>query len=197
MRILVVEDEKKVAKALRDGLEAHHYDVDVAATGEDGFFLVGQETYDLVLLDLMLPKRDGLEVLTALRRRGLQTPVLVLTAKDTVEDRVQGLDLGADDYLVKPFAFPELLARIRALLRRGRPDQVLKLHEGDLEMDLVTRRVTRAGRVLELTAKEFDLLEYLLAITATSSRARCSRATCRPQCRPAQRWARQAIELRN
>jgi DNA-binding response OmpR family regulator len=162
MRILVVEDEKKVAKALRDGLEAHHYDVDVAATGEDGFFLVGQETYDLVLLDLMLPKRDGLEVLTALRRRGLQTPVLVLTAKDTVEDRVQGLDLGADDYLVKPFAFPELLARIRALLRRGRPDQVLKLHEGDLEMDLVTRRVTRAGRVLELTAKEFDLLEYLL-----------------------------------
>jgi two-component system, OmpR family, copper resistance phosphate regulon response regulator CusR len=91
MRILVVEDEKKVAKALRDGLEAHHYDVDVAATGEDGFFLVGQETYDLVLLDLMLPKRDGLEVLTALRRRGLQTPVLVLTAKDTVEDRVQGL----------------------------------------------------------------------------------------------------------
>ena len=162
MRILVVEDEKKVAKALRDGLEAHHYDVDVAATGEDGFFLMGQETYDLVLLDLMLPKRDGLEVLTALRRRGLQTPVLVLTAKDTVEDRVQGLDLGADDYLVKPFAFPELLARIRALLRRGRPDQVLKLHEGDLEMDLVTRRVTRAGRVLELTAKEFDLLEYLL-----------------------------------
>ena len=96
----------------------------------------------------MLPKRDGLEVLTALRRRGLQTPVLVLTAKDTVEDRVQGLDLGADDYLVKPFTFPELLARIRALLRRGRPDQVLKLHEGDLEMDLVTRRVTRAGRVL-------------------------------------------------
>ena len=123
---------------------------------------MGQEAYDLVLLDLMLPKRDGLEVLTALRRRGLQTPVLVLTAKDTVEDRVQGLDLGADDYLVKPFAFPELLARIRALLRRGRPDQVLKLHEGDLEMDLVTRRVTRAGRVLELTAKEFDLLEYLL-----------------------------------
>ena len=102
MRILVVEDEKKVAKALRDGLEAHHYDVDVAATGEDGFFLVGQETYDLVLLDLMLPKRDGLEVLTGLRRRGLQTPVLVLTAKDTVEDRVQGLDLGADSQRLMP-----------------------------------------------------------------------------------------------
>ena len=162
MRILVVEDDKKVAKALREGLQAEHYDVRVAATGEEGFFLVNHELFDLVLLDLMLPRRDGIEVLTTLRKRGLQTPVLILTARDTVEDRVQGLDLGADDYLVKPFAFPELVARIRALLRRGRMDQVLKLQLDDLEMDLLTRRVARRGLTLDLTAKEFELLEYLL-----------------------------------
>ena len=162
MRILVVEDDRKVAKALREGLQAEHYDVRVASNGEEGFFLVHHETFDVVLLDLMLPRRDGIEVLTTLRKRGLQTPVLILTAKDTVEDRVHGLDLGADDYLVKPFAFPELVARIRALLRRGRMDQVLKLQLDDLEMDLVTRRVTRRGSPIELTAKEFELLEYLL-----------------------------------
>jgi two-component system copper resistance phosphate regulon response regulator CusR len=162
MRILVVEDDRKVAKALREGLQAEHYDVRVASNGEEGFFLVNHETFDVVLLDLMLPRRDGIEVLTTLRKRGLQTPVLILTAKDTVEDRVHGLDLGADDYLVKPFAFPELVARIRALLRRGRMDQVLKLQLDDLEMDLITRRVTRRGAVIELTAKEFELLEYLL-----------------------------------
>src|SRR5437899_3467808 len=162
MRVLVVEDEKKVAKAVREGLEAEHYDVRVAASGEEGFFLVNHETFDCVVLDLMLPHRDGLEVLTTLRKRGLQTPVLILTAKDTINDRVRGLDSGADDYLVKPFAIPELLARIRALLRRGRPEQVLKLQHEDLEMDLVTRKVVRAGQTLELTAKEFEILEYLL-----------------------------------
>jgi len=162
VRILVVEDDKKVARALREGLQGEHYDVRVASTGEEGFFLVNHEVFDLVLLDLMLPRRDGVEVLTTLRKRGLQTPVLILTAKDTVDDRVQGLDLGADDYLVKPFAFPELVARIRALLRRGRMDQVLKLQLDDLEMDLLTRRVTRRGLTLDLTAKEFELLEYLL-----------------------------------
>jgi len=162
VRVLIVEDEKKVAKALRDGLEAEHYEVRVASTGEEGFFLVNHESFDVVVLDLMLPQRDGLEVLTTLRRRGLQTPVLILTAKDTVDDRVHGLDSGADDYLVKPFAFPELLARIRALLRRGRPDQILKLQQDDLAMDLVTRNVARAGQTLELTVKEFELLEYLL-----------------------------------
>ena len=162
MRILVVEDDKKVARALREGLQAEHYDVRVVSTGEEGFFLVNHELFDLVLLDLMLPRRDGIEVLTTLRKRGLQTPVLILTARDTVEDRVQGLDLGADDYLVKPFAFPELVARIRALLRRGRMDQVLKLQLDDLEMDLLTRRVARRGLTLDLTAKEFELLEYLL-----------------------------------
>src|SRR5215467_12743650 len=148
MRVLVVEDERKVAKALRDGLEAERYDVSVAASGEEGFFLVNREIFDLVLLDLMLPRRDGIEVLTTLRRRGLQTPVLILTAKDTVEDRVHGLDLGADDYLVKPFAFPELVARIRALLRRGRMDQVLRLQLDDLEMDLITRKVSRGGSII-------------------------------------------------
>jgi len=114
------------------------------------------------VLDLMLPHRDGIEVLTTLRKRGLQTPVLILTARDTVHDRVRGLDSGADDYLVKPFALPELLARIRALLRRGRTDQILKLRQDDLEMDLVTRKVVRAGQTLELTVKEFEVLEYLL-----------------------------------
>jgi len=162
MRILVVEDEKKVARALREGLEGEQYEVEVAATGEDGFFLVNHETFDLIILDLMLPKRDGLEVLRTLRKRGLQTPVLILTAKDTVEDRVAGLDRGADDYLIKPFAFPELLARIRALLRRGRTDQVLRLKIADLEMDLVTRNTSRAGKPLELTGKEFELLEYFM-----------------------------------
>lgn len=162
MRILVVEDEKKVAKALKEGLEAEHYEVTVAHTGEEGFYLVSSQTFDLVLLDLMLPGRDGIEVLRTLRSRELQTPVLILTAKDAVEDRVLGLDSGADDYLVKPFAFPELLARIRALLRRGRTDQALKLKLADLEMDLVTRKVIRTGKSIDLTGKEFELLEYLL-----------------------------------
>jgi two-component system copper resistance phosphate regulon response regulator CusR len=162
VRILVVEDEQKVARALREGLEAERYDVDVASTGEEGFFLVNNKSFDLVLLDLMLPRRDGIEVLTTLRRRGLQTPVLILTAKDTVDDRVHGLDSGADDYLVKPFAFSELLARIRALVRRDRSEQALKLQQGNLEMDVVTRTVRRAGQAVELTVKEFELLEYLL-----------------------------------
>jgi len=162
VRILVIEDEAKVARALKEGLEGEHYQVVVARTGEEGFFLVNAETFDLVLLDLMLPGRAGLEVLAACRRRGLHTPVLILTARDAVEDRVHGLDSGADDYVVKPFAFPELLARIRALLRRGRPDQVLRLKALDLEMDLVTHTVTRGRQVLDLSAREFELLEYLL-----------------------------------
>src|SRR3989475_9798864 len=162
MRVLVVEDEKKVARALREGLEAEHYDVRVASSGEEGFFLVNHEPFDCVVLDLMLPHRDGLEILATVRKRGLQTPVLILTAKDTVSDRVRGLDSGADDYLVKPFAFPELLARIRALLRRGRSDQILRFKVADLEMDLVTRKVTRSNQVLDLGPREFDLLEYLI-----------------------------------
>jgi two-component system copper resistance phosphate regulon response regulator CusR len=162
VRILVVEDEKKVAKALEEGLEAEHYEVAVAHTGEDGFYLISTQAFDLVLLDLMLPGRSGLEILRAMRSRGLRTPVLILTARDAIEDRVQGLDCGADDYLVKPFAFAELLARIRALLRRGKAEPVLRLTCDELEIDMVTRAVSRSGQPLDLTAREFDLLEYLL-----------------------------------
>jgi DNA-binding response OmpR family regulator len=162
MRLLVIEDEAKVAQALKEGLESEHYEVVVAKTGEDGFFRANAEVFDLLVLDLMLPGRDGIEVLTTLRKRGTQTPVLILTAKDAIEDRVLGLDSGADDYLVKPFAFSELLARTRALLRRGRIDQVLRLKASDLEMDLVTRKVTRSSQMLDVTAREFELLEYLL-----------------------------------
>ncbi len=162
MRILVIEDEPKVARALKEGLSAEHYDVAVAPTGEDGFFRVSSESFDLIVLDLTLPGRDGLEILRTLRERKLQTPVLILTARDAVEDRVKGLDAGADDYLVKPFAFAALVVRIRALLRRGRPDQVLRLMVGDLEMDLITRRVTRGERDVDLTPREYELLEYLL-----------------------------------
>jgi DNA-binding response OmpR family regulator len=161
-RILVVEDEAKVARALREGLEHERYEVVIAPTGEEGFFLVNAEEFDLVILDLMLPGRDGLEVLSTLRKRGLDTPVLILTARDAVEDRVNGLDRGADDYLVKPFAFPELLARVRARLRRVRGDQPLGLRLADLEMELTPRKVRRAGHELQLTVREFELLEYLL-----------------------------------
>lgn len=162
MHLLVIEDEKKVAEALRKGLEAEQYRVTVAHTGEEGFFQLNAEVFDLVILDLMLPGRDGIEVLTTLRRRGFEAPVLILSARDAVEDRVTGLDSGADDYLVKPFAFPELLARIRLLLRRGRNDQGARLMVADLEMDPVTRRVTRHGEPLELTGREYELLEYLV-----------------------------------
>lgn len=126
------------------------------------FFFATTQAFDLILLDLMLPGRSGLEILTALRKQKCQTPVLILTARDAVEDRVEGLDTGADDYVVKPFAFPELLARIRALTRRGRPEQALRLRLADLELDCVTKKVTRGKQEIDLTAKEFDLLEYLL-----------------------------------
>ena len=147
---------------LAAALQGEHYDVVVAATGEDGFFRASAEAFDLVVLDLMLPGRSGLEILQTLRQRRLETPVLILTARDGVDDRVTGLDLGADDYLVKPFALPELLARIRALLRRGRPSEAFRLKAADLELDLVTRRAVRGDRLLDLTVREFELLEYLL-----------------------------------
>ncbi len=162
MHILLVEDEPKVAGAVRKGLEVEGYAVTVAATGEDGFFLATTQTFDLILLDLMLPGRDGLEILEALRDRQCETPVLILTARDSVEDRVRGLDVGADDYLIKPFAFPELLARIRALTRRGRTDRALRLKLATLELDCVTRKVTRDGRDIAVTGREFELLEYLM-----------------------------------
>ena len=160
--MLIVEDERKLAQVLASALQAEHYDVVVAATGEDGFYRANAERFDLVVLDLMLPGRSGLEILQTLRQRQIDTPVLILTARDGVDDRVLGLDGGADDYLVKPFALPELLARIRALLRRGRPSDLLRLKAADLEVDLVARRVVRGDRPIELTSREFDLLEYLL-----------------------------------
>ena len=161
-RVLVVEDERKVAQAIKEGLEGNSYSVTVAHTGEDGFFLASSEPFDLVVLDVMLPGRNGIEVLSAIRRQGRKTPVLLLTAKDSIEDRVSGLDAGADDYLVKPFAFPELLARARALLRRGKAESTTRLKIHDLEMDLIARSVKRGKRVIDLTAREFEMLEYLL-----------------------------------
>jgi len=162
MRILVVEDEVKVAKALKEGLEDERYEAVMAHTGEDAFFRINTEQFDVIVLDVMLPGRDGLQILTSIRKHGIDTPVLLLTARDSLEDRVAGLNSGADDYLVKPFAFAELVARIRALLRRGRTAETLRLSVGDLDMDLVTRKVIRAGRSVELTTREFELLEYLL-----------------------------------
>lgn len=162
MRILVIEDEHKLAQALQESLASLHYDVVHASSGEEGFYIASTQTFDLVILDLNLPVRDGIEVLQSLRSQGWKTPVLILTARDGLDNRVQGLDSGADDYLVKPFAFPELHARIRALARRGRVDEVAKLHCADLEMDRLARTVTRAGKSIDLTAKEFELLEFLL-----------------------------------
>jgi two-component system, OmpR family, copper resistance phosphate regulon response regulator CusR len=162
VRILIVEDEEKMAKALRAGLEADQFSVSVAHTGEDGFFLASTEPFDLLILDLMLPRRDGMEVLAALRKKNLSMPVLILTSRDTVRDRVRGLNAGADDYLVKPFAFSELLARIRALLRRGKRELGDRMRLADLEMDAAGRTVSRDGKGLTLTEREFDLLEYLL-----------------------------------
>lgn len=161
MRLLIVEDEPKVGHALQEGLQAEGYEVVLAATGEEGFFLASNRVFDLIVLDVMLPGRDGLEVLAALRKQSMSTLVLLLTAKDAIEFRVAGLDAGADDYLVKPFAFAELSARIRALLRRGKPEPVASLKIGSLEIDSVTRTVLREGIRLELTVREFELLEYL------------------------------------
>lgn len=162
MRILIIEDQPQVAQSLKRGLAMERFETTVATTGEEGFFLVSSQVFDLLVLDLMLPGRDGLEILRTLRQRGLATPVIILSARDAVEDRVRGLDLGADDYLIKPFAFEELLARIRALLRRGRTPDVLRFAVADLEVDRVTRRVARAGETLDLTVREYELLDYLL-----------------------------------
>jgi two-component system, OmpR family, copper resistance phosphate regulon response regulator CusR len=159
---LVVEDEQKLAGALKTGLEAENCSVTVAHTGEDGFYLVHAQQFDLIVLDVMLPGRNGLEILSTLRQNGLKTPVLLLTAKDAVEDRVHGLDAGADDYLVKPFAFTELQARIRALMRRGTVDPPGKLRTADLELDPARHEVSRHGKKLDLTTREYELLEYLM-----------------------------------
>jgi len=161
MRILIVEDERKVATALRDGLLEDWGEVVIEHTGEGAFFRLNAETFDLVLLDVTLPGRDGLRILSSLRARGMKTPVLVISARDTVQDRIAGLDAGADDYLVKPFAFAELVARMRALLRRGVPE-TSALSVGELAVDLPTRKVTIGGAPIDLTAREFELLVYLM-----------------------------------
>lgn len=163
MRILVVEDERKVASFIRQGLEEEGHVVEVARDGAGALHLLLDSTpYDLVVLDVMLPKRDGLDVLKTLRARGVRTPVLILTARDAVADKVAGLDLGADDYLTKPFAFEELLARVRALLRRGTDQRAAVLRLGDLTLDPVTREARRGRRRIELTAREYSLLDYFL-----------------------------------
>ena len=162
MRVLVVEDDAPLASFVRKGLEAEHYAVDVAPDGELARLMAMDSDYDLMILDLNLPKLDGVSVLNAVRPRKPSLPVLVLTARNRVEDRVQLLDTGADDYLVKPFSFTELSARVRALLRRGPGPVETVLRVGDLELDRVARRVARAGKGVELTSKEFALLEYLM-----------------------------------
>jgi DNA-binding response OmpR family regulator len=162
VHILVVEDEPKISSALKQGLEGEGYTVSLAKTAEEGFYLVYSERFDLLMLDVMLPGRSGLEILKRLRQNGIRLPVLLLTARDSVDDRVYGLDTGADDYLVKPFAFPELLARIRALLRRGAPERPAKMSLANLVVDAVSRCVSRGSTPIELTAREYELLEYLL-----------------------------------
>jgi two-component system copper resistance phosphate regulon response regulator CusR len=161
-RVLVIEDQKRHLDSLRRGLEAEGYGVAVASTGEEGLAVAAREAIDVVVLDLMLPGRDGMGVLRELRSSGFAKPILILSARDAVEDRVEGLDQGANDYLVKPFAFAEFLARLRVLLRRDFSGRELVLRSGDLEMDLLGRRVTRSGAELDLTGREYELLEYLL-----------------------------------
>ncbi|MBP1654021.1 MAG: winged-helix transcriptional response regulator [Bacteroidetes bacterium] len=162
MRILVVEDEKKVARFIQQALEEERYTVDVAFDGEEGERLALEQPYDLLVLDVMLPKKSGIELTRAHRAGGRSTPILMLTAKTAVDDRVEGLDSGADDYLTKPFAVAELLARVRSLLRRGASEKSTILSIADLELDTVTHKARRGGKAIDLTVKEYSLLEFLL-----------------------------------
>lgn len=162
MRILVVEDERKIAEFVKKGLKAEGYAVDTAADGEEGRFLAGTGDYDLILLDLRLPKMDGITLCRTLRAEKYSGPILMLTARDTIKDKVLGLDSGADDYLTKPFDFEELLARVRALLRKRGAGEPTRLQADDLVMDLVAHTVERGSKPIALTPKEFSLLEYLL-----------------------------------
>jgi two-component system, OmpR family, copper resistance phosphate regulon response regulator CusR len=162
VRILVVEDEPKLAEAVKQGLEANEHTVMVAHTGEEGFFLATTQSFDVLILDIMLPGRDGVEIMGNLRRLGKRTPIMLLTSKDSLEDRVQGLDSGADDYLTKPFALSELQAHVRALGRRGGSAEESILRLEDLELDRIRHTAVRAGRTLDLTAREFEILEYMM-----------------------------------
>ena len=163
MRILIIEDEKKVAQFLRKGFQAESFSVDIATDGEHGSSLARSGSYDAIILDVMLPKKDGITVLKEIRQSKVLSPVLMLTVKSDLEDRVKGLNLGADDYVAKPFAFSEVLARVRVIIRRKSADlQASQLSISDLRMDLLTRHVERGGNEISLTNKEFELLEYLL-----------------------------------
>lgn len=162
MRILVVEDEKKLAAYIKKGLEENHFAIDVSSDGEEGLFMLNTNEYDLVILDVMLPGKNGFEILREARKNGKEMPVLFLTAKDAVEDKVYGLDLGADDYLIKPFSFIELMARIRALIRRGKVHCQTQLTVADLSLDMVAHRLCQNGQPVELTNKEFALLEFFM-----------------------------------
>jgi heavy metal response regulator len=162
MRILIVEDEKKVAKFLQQGLEEEHYTVDVSHDGEEGSKLALMGNHDLLILDILLPKKDGIAILKEVRSKKISVPVIMLTAKSAIEDKVEGLDSGADDYLTKPFAFAELLARVRSLLRRGTTEKSTILHVSDLHLDIVAHKAKRGEKVIELTGKEYALLEYFM-----------------------------------
>ncbi len=162
MRILVVEDEKKVSAFIQRGLEEEGFSVDVAYDGEDGLKKAESQPYDLILMDVMLPKMDGLAAIKSIRNKDIQVPILCLTARDSVDDKVTGLDIGADDYLAKPFAFIELVARCRALIRRGSNDRGAELFFADLRLDPVTHKVWRAGDEITLTSKEYALMEYFI-----------------------------------
>ncbi len=162
MRVLIIEDEVKTALYLKKGLSESSFVVDVSHDGQEGLFSATTIAYDLIILDVMLPKIDGWAVVSALRRSNVQTPILFLSAKDSTEDRVKGLELGADDYLVKPFAFSELLARVRNILRRGQSTNPETLKISDLEIDLIRHKATRAGKRIDLTPKEFSLLSLLM-----------------------------------
>lgn len=167
MRILVIEDEKKVAEFIKNGLAEEGYAVDTAHDGETGHFLATTNEYDAILLDILLPKMDGITLCTKLRNENDQTPILMLTAKDAVKDKVKGLDAGANDYLTKPFAFEELLARVRAMLRKKYIHQGARLQADDLVVDTVTHTVTRAGEIVPLSIKEYALLEFLMRNAGT------------------------------
>ncbi|MFH1768217.1 MAG: response regulator transcription factor [Candidatus Omnitrophota bacterium] len=162
MRILVIEDEKKIANFIARGLKEKHYIVDIASDGEEGLYHAEINPYDLIILDIMLPGQDGISVCNQLRDRKIAVPILMLTARDKLQDKILGLDSGADDYITKPFAFAELLARVRALMRRQQSDKTTVLKVADLELDQLAHKVKRAGKEVTLTSKEYSLLEYLM-----------------------------------
>ena len=162
MRIIVIEDDKKIAAFIKKGLEEEHYAVDVFHNGEEGAYWAGINECDLIILDIMLPGKNGIDICDEIRQKNILTPILILTAKSSLKDRVKGLDMGADDYLTKPFAFEELFARVRSLLRRNQSYKTKTLKIADLELDPVSRTVTRAGRGIALTGKEYALLEYMM-----------------------------------